>query len=84
MRRPLLPKASRANANKTLRRKRHSKQRSRRHRSYRKQTRRHRGGALPVPAGALVGVSTAGEYGIPILMRKEQYEAEKEKGSLED
>lgn len=70
--------------NKTLRRKRHAKQRSSRHRSYRKHTRRHRGGGLPVPAGSLVAVSTAGEYGIPILMRKEQYETEKEKGSLED
>ena len=69
--------------NKTLRRKRFRKQRSRRH--GKRHTRRHyRGGSLPVPAGALVGVSTGGEYGIPILMNKEQYESEKEKGSLED
>lgn len=66
-----------------MRRKRFRRQRSRRH--GRRHTRRHyRGGALPVPAGSLVAVSTPGEYGIPILMRKEQYEEEKEKGSLED
>lgn len=71
--------------NKTLRRKRHHKQRSRRHKSYRKQTRRRqRGGDLPVPAGALVSVSTGGEYGVPILMRKEEFEADKERGSLDD
>lgn len=68
--------------NKTMRRKRFRKQRSRRH--GRRHTRRHRGGGLPVPAGALVGISTGGEYGVPVLMRKEQYETEKEKGSLED
>lgn len=69
--------------NKTLRRKRFRKQRSRRH-SRRRHTRRHRGGGLPVPAGALVAVSTGGEYGIPILIKREKYEAEKESGSLED
>jgi len=46
--------------------------------------RRHRGGGLPVPAGALVGISTGGEHGVPLLMSKEQYEREKESGSLED
>ncbi len=65
-----------------MRRKRFRRQRSRRH--GRKHTRRHRGGGLPVPAGALVGISTGGEYGVPTLMLKEQYEIEKEKGSLED
>ena len=69
--------------NKTLRRRRFRKQRSRRHQR-RHQTRRHRGGSLPVPAGALVGVSTSGEYGTPILMTRERYQEEKEKGSLED
>ena len=65
-----------------MRRKRFRRQRSRRH--GRRHTRRHRGGGLPVPAGALVGISTGGEYGVPTLMSKEQYESEKEKGSLED
>ena len=72
--------------NKTMkqRRKRFRKQRSRRHRSYRRQTRSQKAGGLPVPAGALVGVSTGGEYGVPVLMSKEHYETEKGKGSLED
>ena len=68
--------------NKTMRRKRFRKQRSRRH--GRRHTRRSRGGGLPVPAGSLVGISTGGEFGVPTLMLKEHYEAEKEKGSLED
>ncbi len=68
--------------NKTMRRKRFRKQRSRRH--GKRHTRRHRGGGLPVPAGSLVGISTGGEHGVPLLMNKEQYEMEKEKGSLED
>ena len=65
-----------------MRRKRFRRQRSRR--QGRRHTRRHRGGGLPVPAGALVGISTGGEFGVPTLMSKEQYESEKEKGSLED
>ncbi len=65
-----------------MRRKRFRKQRSRR--QGRRQTRHRRGGALPVPAGSLVGISTGGEHGVPLLMNKEQYEMEKEKGSLED
>jgi hypothetical protein len=69
--------------NKTLRRKRQRKQRSRRH-SYRKHTRRHRGGSLPVPAGSVVAISTAGEYGVPVLMSKEKADVELEKGSLEE
>jgi hypothetical protein len=68
--------------NKTMRRKRFRRQRSRR--QGRKYTRRSRGGGLPVPAGALVGISLGGEHGVPLLMSKEQYETEKEKGSLED
>lgn len=68
--------------NKTLRRKRFRKQRSRRH--GKRHTRRSRGGGLPVPAGSLVGISTGGEHGVPLLMSKEQYEKEKENGSLED
>lgn len=71
--------------NKTLRRKRQRKQRSRKHHP-RRHTRRHRyrGGSLPVPAGALVGMSTGGEYGVPILITRERAEAELEKGGLED
>lgn len=69
--------------NKTMRRKRQQKQRSRRHR-HRRHTRRHRGGSLPVPSGALVGMSTGGEYGVPILLTRERAEAELEKGGLED
>ena len=41
-----------------------------------------RGGSLPVPPGALVGISTQGEYGVPLLMTREKFE--EEKGSLED
>lgn len=69
--------------NKTLRRRRQRKQRSRRH-SHRRHTRRHRGGGLPVPAGSLVGMSTGGEYGIPILISKEKAETEQERGGLEE
>jgi hypothetical protein len=72
----------RLNKTKKQRQKRFRKQRSRRH--GRRHTRRQKGGGLPVPAGALVGVSTGGEFGVPTLMRKEQYEKEKENGSLED
>jgi len=71
--------------NKTLRRKRQRKQRSRKHHPRRHTRRhRHRGGSLPVPAGALVGMSTGGEYGVPILITRERAEAELEKGGLED
>ena len=71
--------------NKTMRSKLQRKQRSRRLSRHRK-TRRHRqrGGDLPVPAGAIVSVSTGGEYGLPVLMSKDEYEREKERGSLED
>lgn len=69
--------------NKTMRRKLQRRQRSRRLSRHRKtRGRRQRGGDLPVPAGSLVAVSTGGELGVPILMRKEQFEAQKE--SLED
>lgn len=68
-----------------MRQKLQRKQRSRRLSRHRR-TRRHRqrGGGLPVPAGSLVAVSTGGEYGVPILMSKEQFESEKDGGSLED
>jgi chemotaxis response regulator CheB len=74
--------------NKSLRK---TKQRSRKHHA-RRHTRRNRsrnrnkqrGGSLPVPAGALVGMSTGGEYGVPILMSKEKAEAELERGGLEE
>ncbi len=67
-----------------MRRKRQVRQRSRRHR-HRKQTRRRqRGGSLPVPAGAVVAISTGGEYGVPVLMSKEQAEEEQERGGLEE
>lgn len=71
--------------NKTMRSKLQRKQRSRRLSRHRK-TRRHRqrGGDIPVPAGAIVAVSTGGEYGLPVLMSKEVYEEVKERGSLED
>ena len=67
--------------NKTLRRKRQQRQRSSR-RLRRRYSRRHRGGSLPVPSGSVVGVSFGGEYGVPVLMTKEQFEEQKE--SLED
>lgn len=73
--------------NKTMRRKQQRRQRSRRHSyRYRKHTRRykHRGGSLPVPAGSVVAISTAGEYGVPVLMSKEEAEAQQERGSLEE
>ncbi len=70
--------------NKTLRRKLQRRQRSRRWRLRRRQTRRLKGGGLPVPAGSLVAISTAGEYGIPILVSKEKAEELQEKGGLED
>jgi hypothetical protein len=71
--------------NKSLRRKRQTKQRSRKHHA-RRHTRRNRqrGGSLPVPAGALVGMSTGGEYGVPILITRERAEAELERGGLEE
>ena len=71
--------------NKTLRRKLQRKQRSRRISRHR-QTRRcnQKGGGLPVPEGALVSVSLGGEYGLPVLMLKDKYEAEKDGGHLED
>lgn len=69
--------------NKTMRKKRQRRQRSRR-RSYRRHTRRHRGGGLAAPDGAVVAISTGGEYGVPILMSKEKAEAELEKGGLEE
>ena len=69
--------------NKTMRRKLQRRQRSRNCRRYRRrQTRKQRGGDLPVPAGALVAVSSGGEYGVPLLVTKERYEAERE--GLED
>lgn len=64
-----------------MRRKLQRRQRSRRL-SRRRQTRRLRGGSLPVPPGALVGVRTEGEYGVPILIEKEKYEDIQEKGGL--
>lgn len=66
---------------KTLRRKRQRRQRSRRQR---RSSRRQRGGSLPVPAGSVVAVSTQGEYGVPVLMTRERFEEEQEKGGLED
>jgi hypothetical protein len=71
-------------ANKTLRRKLQRRQRTRNARRYRKrQTRRRQtGGGLPVPEGALVAVSTGGEYGVPILLPVRKYEEAKE--GLED
>lgn len=69
--------------NKTMRRRLQKRQRSRRlSRRYKTRRQRQKGGDLPVPAGSLVAVSTGGELGVPILMRKEQFEAQKE--SLED
>ena len=41
-----------------------------------------RGGSLPVPPGALVGISTQGEYGVPLLITRERFEEEGD--SLED
>ena len=70
--------------NKTLRRKLQHRQRSRRHRHRRRHTRKQRGGNLPVPAGALVGMSTGGEYGTPILLAKEQADELLRQGSLEE
>jgi len=65
--------------NKSLRKtKHHARRHTRRNRN------RQRGGSLPVPAGALVGMSTGGEYGVPILMSKEKAEAELERGGLEE
>ena len=66
---------------KTLRRRRQRRQRSRRNRH---PTRRHRGGSLPVPAGSVVAVSTQGEYGVPVLMTRERFEEQQEKGGLEE
>jgi hypothetical protein len=37
-----------------------------------------------VPAGSVVAVSTQGEYGVPVLMTKERFEEQQEKGGLED
>lgn len=71
--------------NKTMRRKLQKKQRSRRlsrHRYHKTRKHRQRGGSLAVPAGSLVAVSTAGEYGVPVLMTKETFE--QEQSSLED
>ncbi len=51
-----------------MRRKLRHRQRSRRRRNYRRFTRKQRGGELPVPRGAVVAISTGGEYGIPVLM----------------
>ncbi len=58
------------------------KQRSRRLSRHRK-TRRHRqrGGDLPVPAGAIVAVSTGGEYGLPVLMSKTSMKEKKREGA---
>ncbi len=67
-----------------MRRKLQKRQRSRRALRRRMTRRRQKAGGLPVPAGSLVGVSTGGEYGVPILITKESYEKEKEKGSLDD
>jgi hypothetical protein len=71
--------------NKSLRK---TKQRARRHtrrnRNRNRNRNKQRGGSLPVPAGALVGMSTGGEYGVPILMSKEKAEAELERGGLEE
>jgi hypothetical protein len=69
--------------NKTMRRKLRHRQRSRRHK-YRRHTRRQRGGDLPVPSGAVVAISTGGEYGVPILMSKETAEKLQESGGLEE
>jgi hypothetical protein len=70
---------------KTLRRKLQRRQRTRNTRRYRKRTlRRQRGAGLPVPPGALVAISTGGEYGIPILMSKEKAEELQADGSLEE
>lgn len=66
-----------------MRKQRQRRQRSRRH-LRKRLTRRHRGGSLPVPPGALVGMSTGGEYGVPILITRERAEAELEKGGLEE
>ncbi len=68
---------------KTLRQRKQRRQRSRKHRRYtRKQ--KQRGGSLPVPAGSVVAVSTQGEYGVPVLMTRERFEEEQEKGGLEE
>ncbi len=69
-----------------MRRKRQRRQRTRRFHlkkgSSRKQ--KQKGGSLPVPSGSLVAVSLGGEYGVPVLMPKDQYESEKEREGLED
>jgi len=65
--------------NKTRRRQRQRRQRSRRNRI----SRRQRGG-YSIPEGALVGVRTDGEYGMPTLMSLSRFQKEKEKGSLEE
>jgi hypothetical protein len=80
-----------------MRGKRQRRQRSRRLSRHRRQTRRRqrggstattvaspsqRGGSLPVPPGALVGISTQGEYGVPLLITRERFEEEGD--SLED
>lgn len=72
--------------NKTMRRKLQHRQRSRRHRfrHRHRHTRRQRGGDLPVPSGALVGISTGGEYGRTILVPKDQAEDLLDRGSLEE
>ena len=67
-----------------MRRKLRHRQRSRRHRSKRFYTRRQRGAGLPVPAGAIVAISSGGELGVPLLMTKEQAETLQESGGLED
>lgn len=66
--------------NKTMRRKRQRHQRTRRSHRGRKQ----KGGSLAVPRGSLVAVSLGGEYGVPVLMPKDQYESEKDREGLED
>ena len=69
--------------NKTMRRKKQRRQRSRRH-SHKRHTRRQKGGTLPVPPGAVVAMSTGGEYGVPILLSKEKAVEEQERGGLEE
>ena len=61
-----------------------TKQRARRHTRRNRNRNKQRGGSLPVPAGALVGMSTGGEYGVPILITRERAEAELERGGLEE
>jgi N12 class adenine-specific DNA methylase len=67
-----------------MRRKRQRRQRTRRFFLKKRHSRKQKGGSLPVPTGSLVAVSLGGEYGVPVLMPKDQYESEKEKEGLED